>query len=253
MYVFKHGDVVAVAIEELDAVGLAVADQDAALRVDADVMHQRELSRLEAGGPPGDFQLAFGGEAVDLAVAVAVGGEDGAVLGGGHAGRHVERRVQGGAVGRHRHHGPAAAAQLEQFLAVLGVLGDDVLLAVGDPDIVVGVDEDAVRFGEFVFAPGGDEFAGVGLKGDDGMFVAAEDKDTVARIYGQIGHRAERPAFGQCGPGVVQFVAEVAISYCHDRLSSHFAPRFRRSNADYSLRQWSSALSTGMKSSSFQA
>ena len=63
---------------------------------------------------------------------------------------------------------------------MLRVLGDDVLLAVGDPDIVVGVDEDAVRFGEFVFAPGGDEFAGVGLKGDDGMFVAAEDKDTVA-------------------------------------------------------------------------
>ena len=63
---------------------------------------------------------------------------------------------------------------------MLRVLGDNVLLAVGDPNIVIGVDEDAVRLSEFIFTPGGDEFSGHSIKSDDGMFMAAEDKDTVA-------------------------------------------------------------------------
>ena len=79
---------------------------------------------------------------------------------------------------------------------MLCVLGDNVLLPVGDPHVVVGVDEYSVRFGEFIFTPGGDEFPSLRLKGDDGMFMAAEDKDAIARIDRQIGHGAERPSFG---------------------------------------------------------
>ena len=122
-------------------------------------MHQRELARLYAGRSPGKLQLALGGEAVNLVVAIAVGGEDAAVLGNGHAGRHVEGGIQSGAVGRNGHHGPAAAAQFEQFFTVLGVLGDDVVLAVGDPNMVFSVDEDTVRLLELSLAPGGNEFS----------------------------------------------------------------------------------------------
>ena len=72
------------------------------------------------------------------------------------------------------------AAQFEQLLAVLRVLGDDMLLPVGDPHIVFGVNEDSVRLGELTLTPGGNEVARIRLKGDDRVFVAAENKNPIA-------------------------------------------------------------------------
>ena len=160
---------------------------------------------------------------MDLVVTITVGGENAAVLGNGHAGRHVEGRIQGRAVGRHRHHGPAAAAQFEQLLTVLRVLGDDVLLPVGDPHMVLSVDKDAVRLGEFTLTPGGDKFSGISLKRHHRVLVAAEDKDSVARIDRHVGHRTQQPSFWHLRPGIVKFIAKIAISNCHNLLSSDVA------------------------------
>jgi len=48
------------AVEELDAIVCPVADQDPALRVDADLVYESELTRLGPRRSPRELELAFG-------------------------------------------------------------------------------------------------------------------------------------------------------------------------------------------------
>src|SRR5919198_3292617 len=73
MDVVPHGDELAVGIEHLDAMGLAVGDVDAIVLVDDDVMRADELAGVDARFAPRQDMLTIGGELVDAAVAVAIG------------------------------------------------------------------------------------------------------------------------------------------------------------------------------------
>src|SRR5215831_12094939 len=72
MDVVPHGDELAVGVEHLDAMGLAVGDVDAVLAVDDHVVGANELAGIDAGLAPREDVAAVGGELVDAAVAVAV-------------------------------------------------------------------------------------------------------------------------------------------------------------------------------------
>ena len=67
---FEEGPLV---VENLNAIVLAVADENAAVLVDPDVVKQRELARTRPFTPPGQQQLPLRAELVDPVSAVAVG------------------------------------------------------------------------------------------------------------------------------------------------------------------------------------
>ena len=123
---------IAVAIEDLDAVVLAVADDDAPALIHPDVVQQGELAGAGALLAPRVQQLAVGAELVDAVAAVAVGDEHVAVGRDGEAGGHVEGHAL---EGRRRRE---LFAERADGLAAGGVLGGDVEVAVNEPDIVVG-------------------------------------------------------------------------------------------------------------------
>src|SRR6266511_5251702 len=72
MDVVPHGDELAVGIEHLDAMGLAVGDVDAIVLVDDDIMRPDELARIDAGLAPRQDEPALGSEFVEAAVAISV-------------------------------------------------------------------------------------------------------------------------------------------------------------------------------------
>src|SRR5262249_31042292 len=68
--------ILAVAVEYLHAVVLAVSDIDPAVLVGDDVVHDVELARIGAGLAPGLDELAVGRELVHAGIAVTVGDVD---------------------------------------------------------------------------------------------------------------------------------------------------------------------------------
>src|SRR5439155_23663455 len=149
----------AVLIEDLNAVVLAIADEQPPARVHRDRVRLADLSRARALRAP-LLQILSGAielhDTVVPAVAVAVGDEDGAVGRNENVGGLIEKiRAAAGYTGfaeRHEHY------------AVGTELGDGVSLAaaaarVGDPEIAVAIDAGAVREVEHPRAPGLEQLA----------------------------------------------------------------------------------------------
>ena len=159
--------------EDLDAMVLAVGDENVFVAVNDDVVGDDELALAGAGFSPGVDELALGAEAVDVGVAVAVGDEE--VAGNGGDGK-MSGAVEGLAaesIGR-------PADGLEQF-AFRSELSDDVMLGIGAVDGVVGADGDAVGASEDAVAPGGDVGA-VWVEDYDGVFAAGVYEDSALGV-----------------------------------------------------------------------
>src|ERR1700756_1033758 len=138
-------DELSVLVEDLDAVVVAVAHEQAPARIHGERMRRIELARRRALLAPGLDELAVLGEFDDTGVGVAamsIADENVAI------GRDQDggRRVEGvGAAARRscfaeRKQHSSIGAELEDLVA-LALLA----LGVGDPDAAVAVDEDAVR------------------------------------------------------------------------------------------------------------
>src|SRR5262249_22992722 len=138
-------DEFAVLVEDLDAVVVAIADEQASARVHCQRVRRVELAGCTAFLSPGLDELAILGEFHDAGIGVAamsVANENVAIGCDQYRGRRVERvrtvaRRSGLA---EREQDLAFGTEFEDLMA-LAVLA----LAVGDPDIAVVVDEDAVR------------------------------------------------------------------------------------------------------------
>src|SRR5262249_27264047 len=141
----------AVGVEDLDAVVLAVADVDAALFVEADGVRQVELALALALLTPLLQQLALFRELQHPRVAVAVG--DVEVAGGshGHLGRAVEA-VRAVAL-------RASLAQRQEQFALGAELHDTVAAHVGDPDVILRIDPQPVPLVDPFATEGAEELA----------------------------------------------------------------------------------------------
>ena len=206
--IVPHGDVLAVGIEDLDAVGLTVGDVDAVVAVDDDVVGADELAGVDTGLAPREDVASVGGILVDAGVAVAVGDVDVAGLGRDGA---VSGAVEGLA-------SPLGGwlvigAEGHEELAVGVVFADDVQAVVDAEDGVVGGDVDAVGTGaELAFAPSAQEVA-VAVEDDDGVLAAVEEVDIVLGVDGDTGDIDEAPVVGDLGPVVDELKSQGAGTY----------------------------------------
>src|SRR6185295_12871177 len=145
--------VFAVAVEHLHAVVLAVGDIDPAVGIGRDIMDDVELAGIGAGLAPGFQQLSVRRIFVDAGIAVAVRDIDLALRRQRGVGAAVKR------LAAHERRRLVRDADREQHLAIGGALAHGVVAVVGAIQIVVGIDVQAVRAVEQVFAPAGDEIA----------------------------------------------------------------------------------------------
>ena len=205
------GLVLAVLVEDLHAVVLAVADVDVAIAVYVDVVDDVELSDVGAGLAPRSEIVPVGVVLVDVGVGVPVGNVEIAVAG---VDADVGRSSEG--LAAHGRGGIAGVAEGEDELAVGGELSDGGVARVDAKDGVVGADGDAVRRGEDVFAPRAQEFS-VAVEDDDGVSAAVEDVDVVAAVDGDGSGLSIGPAVGQFAPVVAgEFVVVFAAAeLCH--------------------------------------
>src|SRR2546425_392070 len=206
-------EVLALGAEDLDAIVLAVADEDAAIRVDGDAMRQVELARPGARYAPGLLELAGRREAMHPTVAVPIGDievaprTDGQIRGPverarGSSDRHVVLAVVP-RIGR-RVQGPERREQL----AVGRELPHRVVAVVRAVDHVVRADGDAVRaVGELALAPGPEEVAGL-VVDDDGVVTAADQIDPILGIDGDPRDVAVLVAGGKLLPALDDLIAQ---------------------------------------------
>lgn len=209
-------------IEELDAVVGTVAHEDSAALVDGDGVQRAELAGRVACLAPCLDEAAIGRELDDAVVAdgaVAIGDEDGAVLRDDDIGGRVELVVAtAGLAGCAEHHQHfAGGAELDDLMAS-GVAAGDASAGggIGDPDIALGVDVDAVGPDEHAAAEALDHDA-VGVELEHGVEigihalvaeavggggVAAHDGPDVHAVGVNIGvaHRAHGAPLGHGGP-----------------------------------------------------
>src|SRR6185437_10159506 len=186
----------AVAVEHLDAVALAVRDVHPAVRVADDVVRQVELAGATAGRAPAQQQLAVGRIFVDAGIAVAVRYVDLAFRRQRGVGAAVERLPahEGRRVARH--------ADLHQHLPVRGQAPHRVVAVIGAVDRAVRRDMDAVRAGEQRLPPGAQEVPRT-VEDHHGVLAAVEDEDVVALIDAYGGDFVEAPAGRQLRPVAV--------------------------------------------------
>src|SRR5262249_20704398 len=133
-------EVVAVLIEDLDAIVLPVAEKEPAARIHRDRVRDVDLAGTGTLLAPGLDELAGPVELDDARIgvaAVAVGDEDVAIRRGDDRRRRVElvRSAAGDAGLAERQQHLAVGAELEHLVA-LAVLAD----AIGDPDVALAVD-----------------------------------------------------------------------------------------------------------------
>src|SRR5262245_1380823 len=207
------GEVLAVRAEDLDAIVLAVADEDPAVRGGRDAVREIELTGAGAGHAPRALPLAARAELVHAAVAVAV--------------RDVEitlrpdREIRGTveAVGwlRDRHvvlavvagvRGLVHGTQGHQELALRRELPHGVVAVVGAVEALVGADGDAVgAIGELALAPRAQELA-VAVVCDDRVVTAADEVDAVLGIDRHARHVAVRVALRQLLPALDHLIRQ---------------------------------------------
>ena len=215
--------VLAVAVEHLHAMVLAVGDIDPAVVVGGDVVGDVELAGIGAGGAPAHQVLAVGRVLVDAGIAVAV--------------RHVDlalgrERGVGAAVERlaaQERRGLVGHADGQQHLALGGDLADRVVAVVGAVEVVVAVDMDAVGAAEQAFAPRAQEVA-VAVEHHHRMLAAIEDIDAVLAVDRHRRDVAELPAVGQLGPVLDHAITMLAASedYGHVTLLTRRGPERSR-------------------------
>ena len=200
-------EVLAVGAEDLDAVVLPVADEDAPVRGGRDAVGQVELAGPGAGHAPRALPLSVGAELVHAAVAVPVGHVEIAL----RAHRDIRGAVE--AVGRLRDRhvvlavvagvgGLVHRAEGHQQLALRGELPDRVVAVVGAVERLVRADRDAVgAVGELALAPRAEELA-VAIVRDDRMVAAADQIDAVLRVHRHPRHVAMHVALRQLLPAL---------------------------------------------------
>src|SRR3954453_3474233 len=147
-------DVVSVLVENLDAVVLTIANEEASARIHRQRVRDIEFARARAFLPPGLDELAVLGEFYDPRIGVApvaVGDKNVAIGRDQNCRRRIEfvRAVAGdpGLAEPHQH--PAVRTKLEDLVA-LSVLAEPV----GDPDIPVAVHMQPMRKQEQSLAKG---------------------------------------------------------------------------------------------------
>ena len=205
--------ILALPVEHLHAVVLAVGHIDPAVLVAADVVHDVECAGIGARLAPGELQLAVWRILVHARVAVAVGDVDVALGRQRGVGAAVERIA---AVHRR---GLAGHADLQQELPFQRQPAHRVVAVVGAVDRVVRRDVHAVRPTEQTLAPGAQEVA-VAVEHHHRVLAAREDVDVVLAVHADRGDLAVVPAVGQLAPVLDHLVAMLAGADddCHDRL-----------------------------------
>src|SRR5437867_3469701 len=181
------GQVLAVGAEDLDAVVLAVADEDAAVGGDGDAVGEEELARPLTGHAPRPLELARGREEVDAAVAVAVGHVELTL----RPDREIRRPVERPAGLRDRRgalavvagvRGLVHGAERQQELALRRELPHGVVAVVRAVEEPVRADGDAVGAqGELPLAPRAQEVA-LPVVDDDRMIAAADQVDAILAV-----------------------------------------------------------------------
>ncbi len=195
--------VLAVAVEHLDAVVLAIGDIDPAIGVGADVVHDVELARVGAGAAPRHQQFAVGRVFVHPGVAIAVGDVDLAFrrqCGVGTAverfAAHIGRRLPG-------------YAELQQHFAVERALPHEMAAIIGQIDRIVRPHMDAVRPRILPLAPGAQK-APFAVEHHDRVLAAIEDIDIVLVVDPDRADLLERPTIRQLRPILDDTVFEIA-------------------------------------------
>src|SRR5712692_5388862 len=196
----------ALAVEDLDAMILAVRHIDEPVAIGDEVVGQVEVSRVGAGLTPGHDVLAVGRVLVHARVAVAVRDEEIAAL---RADGHVSRTVEGLAPLKRR--GLVGVSDGQEQLTLRRELPHGVLEIVGEPHGSVGIDGDAVGAPHVSLAPGANELA-VAVEDDDGMLAPREAEDIVLGVHGYARDLHEVPAVRELAPAI-------------DRLEYHLSPR----------------------------
>src|SRR5581483_3237073 len=168
--------ILALAVEHLPAMVLAIGDVDVTRVVGGDVVHELELARIGARRPPREQQLAVGRVLVHARVLVAV--------------RHVdlalrrERRVRAAIerVAAEAWRLDVRPSDRHQHLAVGRALAHRVSLVVGEVEHVVGTDRGAMRVGEAdVLAPRAQKLA-LAIEYDDRIGAAREHVHVVFAV-----------------------------------------------------------------------
>ena len=185
--------------QDLDAVvGLAVDGEQAAIGCGEDIVGEGVLSGAGAGAAPSLQQLAVGGQAMQIALAVAVGDHQFAGGVADDAGRLVEGlAVAALCMGR--------ADGLQQ-LAAGAEDAQSVIAAIGDVYSVCRVDPYFVRQREDVLTPGRDEMPVAVVDDDGGIGLAVDDIDAVLRVGGDAGGDAQGTLGAPAGDGLVAVV-----------------------------------------------
>ena len=205
---FPHVQHVAVAVEHLDSVGLAVCDEDPVVVVHGDVVRAQELARIYAGTAPALHILSVAGVLVDVEVAIAVGYVYVTGLSGDRGVRRPVERFASPYPGRH-----AGCADGHQQLPVTGELGDGVDAVVHTVDRVLRPNVDAVRaVSEDALAEPPREVA-VSVEHYYGeVWIAAEGVDVVLRVHRYAGSLDQPCAFRHLVPVQDVLVSEIALA-----------------------------------------
>src|SRR6266487_278213 len=186
----------ALAVEDLDAVVLAIRDVDEPVAIGDEVVGQVEVSRIGAGLTPRHHVLAVGRGLVHTRVAIAVGDEEVAAL---RADGHVRGAVEG--LAALEGGGLVGVTDGQEMLALRSELPHGVLEIVGEPHGSVGIDGDAVGAPHLSFAPGAEELA-VTIEDDDGVLAPREAEDVVLGVDGDARDLDEVPPLRQLAPAL---------------------------------------------------
>src|SRR5271157_1448565 len=180
----------AVGIENLNAIILAVAYIDILVGIDANRMGSVELSRPCAALAPFQQELALARELDHAGVAVAVGDEEIAVGQKGDVSGTVER-----VVGRAR---LSLSAKTTHQFAVRGELKDLVEPGIGGPHVAIVVHAQSVNDAEYTLAEGAEELP-LGVEDHDGVGpgTALAGVHRAIRGHGDSRQAAIPPAIGQ--------------------------------------------------------
>ena len=189
----------AVRVEDLDAIVLAIPDVDPSLCVDRNSVRQVELARAVAFlAPCGEEGTVFR-ELRDSGIAVTVGNVEVAVGREGDIGGTVERVVAFTAL--------SPAAHDHQYTSPGTELEDNMEAAVGDPEIAFGINLQTVRGLEQTLTHRANE-AALATDFDNRLCPAMEDVDLLPRTHRDAGRFEEVHAEWQLGPAGDEFIRQ---------------------------------------------
>src|SRR5712692_11541359 len=245
-------EILALGAEDLDAIVLAVADEDPAVGGHGDAVGEIELAGPGSRDAPGALALARRREAVDAAIAIAVADVEIALGPDGQVGRAIERirrlrdrHVVLAVIARVR--GGVRRAERHEQLAFRREATHRVVSVVGAPHRAVRGGGDAVgAVGEIPLAPGADEVA-LAVVHDDGVITAADQEDAVLAVDRHPRHVAMLVARRKLLPALDHSVGQPArrrhdAPLAHSLLASQHCARSRPAAGPRLLFEPSAAL-----------